>query len=112
MQTITWSEFESIELRVGTIIRAETFPEARKPAYKIWVDFGPEIGVKQSSAQITTHYNLEELVGKQIVGVVNFPKKQIWPFHSEFLCTWFYREDGSVILAIPEKEVPNGAKLG
>jgi len=77
MQTITWSEFESIELRVGTIIRAETFPEARKPAYKIWVDFGPEIGVKQSSAQITTHYNLEELVGKQIVGVVNFPKKQI-----------------------------------
>lgn len=102
---ITWSEFESVELRVGTIIRAEEYPEARKPAYKIWVDFGDEIGVKQSSAQITVHYTHEELIGKQIVGVVNFPPKQIGPFMSEFLCTGFYREDGSVVLAIPEREV-------
>jgi tRNA-binding protein len=109
---ITWSEFEAVELRVGTIIRAEEYPEARKPAYKLWVDFGAEIGVKQSSAQITTHYTREELVGKQIVGVVNFPPKQIGKFMSEFLCTGFYREDGSVVLAIPERDVPNGAKLG
>jgi tRNA-binding protein len=91
---ITWSEFESVELRVGTIIRAEEYPEARKPA------------------QITVHYTREELVGKQIIGVVNFPPKQIGKFMSEFLCTGFYREDGSVILAIPERSVSNGAKLG
>ncbi len=112
MNTIAWSDFEAIELRVGTIIRVEDFPEAWKPAYKIWVDFGGEIGIRQSSAQITVHYTRDELVGKQIVGVVNFPPKQIWPFRSEFLCTGFYREDGSVILAIPERDVPNGAKLG
>ena len=111
-KTITWEEFEAVELRVGTIIRAEEYPEARKPAYKLWVDFGHEIGVKQSSAQITTHYTREELVGKQIVGVVNFPPKQIGKFMSEFLCTGFYREDGSVVLAIPERDVLNGAKLG
>lgn len=111
MKTISWSEFESIELRSGTIIRIEDFPEARKPAYKIWADFGGDIWVKQSSAQITTHYKKEELLGKQIIGVINFPPKQIGPFVSEFLCTGFYREDGSVILAIPEREVPNGAKL-
>jgi tRNA-binding protein len=109
---ITWSEFEAVELRVGTIIRTEEFPEAKRPAYKLCVDFGAEIGVKQSSAQITTHYTREELVGKQIVGVVNFPPKQIGKFMSEFLCTGFYREDGSVVLAIPERDVPNGAKLG
>ncbi len=77
MQTITWSEFEMVELRVGTIIRVEDFPEARKPAYKIWADFGGDFGVKQSSAQITVHYSKEELLGKQILGVVNFPPKQI-----------------------------------
>lgn len=112
MNTITWQEFESVELRVGTIIRVEDFPEARKPAYKLWVDFGGEIGVKQSSAQITVHYTRDELIGKQIVWVVNFPLKQIGPFISEFLCTGFYREDRSVILAIPERDVQNGAKLG
>lgn len=112
MNTITWQDFESIELRVGTIIRVEDFPEARKSAYKIWVDFGWEIWIKQSSAQITTHYTKDELAGKQIVWVVNFPPKQIGPFMSEFLCTGFYREDGSVVLVIPEREVPNGAKLG
>ncbi len=112
MNTISWQDFESVELRVGTIIRVEDFPDARKPAYKIWVDFGSEIGVKQSSVQITIHYTKDELIGKQIVGVINFPPKQIGPFVSEFLCTGFYREDGSVILAIPEREVPDGAKLG
>ncbi len=112
MNTISWSDFEAVELRVGTIIRIEDFPEARRSAYKIWVDFGPEIWIKQSSAQIMTHYTRDELIGKQIIGVVNFPPKQIWPFVSEFLCTGFYRADGSVILAIPERDVQNGAKLG
>lgn len=111
MQMITWSDFEMVELRVGTIMRVEDFPEARKPAFKIWADFGGEIGVKQSSAQITVHYKKDELLGKQILGVVNFPPKQIGPFISEFLCTGFYKEDGSVVLAIPEGAVPNGAKI-
>ena len=110
--TLTWSEFESVELRVGTIIAVEDFPEARKPAYRLTVDFWGAIGVKKSSAQITVHYSKEELIGKQIIWVVNFPPKQIGKFMSEFLCTGFYREDGSVILAIPERDVPNGAKLG
>ena len=111
MNSITWETFTSVELRVGTIIRVDDFPEARKPAYKLWADFGKEIGIKQSSAQITAHYTKDDLIGKQIVGVVNFPSKQIGPFMSEFLCTGFYREDGSVILAIPEREVPDGARL-
>lgn len=111
-KNLTWQEFEHVELRVGTIISVEDFPEARKSAYKLTVDFGEEIWVRKSSAQITVHYSREELIGKQIVWVVNFPPKQIWPFVSEFLCTGFYREDGSVILAIPERDVPNGAKLG
>jgi tRNA-binding protein len=106
-KAITWSEFEAIELRVGTIIRIEDYPEARKPAYKLWVDFGGDIGIKQSSAQITTHYTRDELIGKQIIGVVNFPPKQIGKFMSEFLCTGFYRPDGSVILAVPERSVDN-----
>lgn len=112
METISWIDFEKVELRVGTIVKVEDFPEAKKPAYKLWVDFGGEFGVKQSSAQITAHYTKEELVGKQILGVINFPVKQIGPFQSEFLTCGFYREDGTVILAIPEREVPNGAKLG
>lgn len=112
MKTISWSDFEQIELRVGTIIGVEDFPEARKPAYKIRVDFGPEIGIKQSSAQITALYTKEELLERQIVGVVNFPPKQIGPFLSECLITGFYRKDGAVVLAVPDQPVSNGAKLG
>jgi tRNA-binding protein len=111
MKQISWADFEQVELRVGTIIEVEDFPEARKPAYKVKVDFGPEIGVKKSSAQITDFYSKEELLGRQIVGVVNFPPKQIGPMRSEFLLTGFY-SDAGVVLAVPEREVSNGAKLG
>jgi tRNA-binding protein len=109
---IGWTDFEKVELRVGTVVAAEPFPETRKPAYKLTVDFGPEIGLRRSSVQITVHYTLEELKGRQVVGVVNFPPKRIGPFMSECLVTGFYREDGSVILVVPDKSVPNGAKLG
>jgi tRNA-binding protein len=111
VEVISWADFERVELRAGTILAVEDFPEARKPAYKIKADFGPEIGVKQSSAQITTLYTKEELVGRQILGVVNFPPKQIGPFRSEFLVTGLYRDDGAVVLAVPDQAVPNGAKL-
>ncbi|MBX9809280.1 tRNA-binding protein [Candidatus Gracilibacteria bacterium] len=110
-KTISWEEFESVDIRVGTIIQVEDFPEARKPAYKLWVDFGGGIGIKKTSAQITTNYQKNELIGKQILGVINFPPKQIGTFMSEFLCTGFSREDNSIVLAIPEKNVENGAKL-
>ena len=112
MQTISWQEFEMVELRVGTLVQVEPFPEARKPAYKVWADFGPELGVRKSSAQITDLYQPEDLVGRQIIAVVNFPAKQIGPFQSEFLLTGFYRSDGAVVMAIPEQVVENGAKLG
>jgi len=112
MDTISWQDFERVELRVGTVVTVEAFPEARKPAYKLMVDFGPEIGMRRSSVQITAHYTPEELEGRQVVGVVNFPPKRIGPFMSECLITGFYREDGTVILAVPDKPVPNGAKLG
>ena len=112
MEEISWQQFEVVELRTGTIIEVEDFPEARVPAYKIKADFGPEIGVKKSSAQVTDLYTKEELLGKQIVGVVNFPPKQIGPTLSEFLLTGFYRDDRAVVLAVPEREVTNGAKLG
>ena len=111
METIDWSDFEKVELRVGTIVEAEEFPEARKPAYKLKVDFGDEIGVRKSSAQITDAYRLDELVGRQVVGVVNFPPKQIGPVRSECLVTGFHREDGAVILAVPDSRVPNGSRL-
>ncbi|WP_166830835.1 tRNA-binding protein [Thalassoroseus pseudoceratinae] len=111
METIDWASFERVELRIGTILSVEDFPEARKPAYKIEVDFGPKIGIKKSSAQITDLYTKDELVGRQILGVVNFPVKQIGPFRSEFLVTGLYREDGAVVLAVPDQQVPNGAKL-
>ena len=112
MKEISWQEFEQVELRVGTIVEVEDFPEARVPAYKVKADFGPDIGVKKSSAQVTDLYTKDDLLGRQIIGVVNFPDKQIGPFRSEFLITGFYQEDQSVVLAIPERQVKNGAKLG
>lgn len=111
MKTITWSDFETVELRVGTVLRVEPFPEARKPAYKVWADFGPEIGEKKTSVQITKLYRAEDLVGRQVVGVVNFSPKQVGPFMSEFLLTGFADSEGSIVIAVPERPVPNGAKL-
>jgi tRNA-binding protein len=111
-ETISWQEFERVEIRVGTVVDARPFPEARKPAYIVEVDFGPEIGRKRTSAQVTDHYAPEDLIGRQVVGVTNFPAKQIGPMRSEFLLTGFYHQNGGVILAVPDKPVPNGAKLG
>jgi len=110
MDTITWHDFEQVELRIGTILEAIEFPEARKPAFKVRVDFG-EFGIKWSSAQITKHYTLDELPGRQIIGVINFPKKQIGKFMSEFLVTGFADENGDIVLAAVDKPVPNGSKL-
>ena len=103
MEIISWADFEKVELRTGTIIEVEDFPEARKPAYKLKVDFGKESGIKKSSAQITDLYEKEELLGKQVICVVNFQKKQIGPFMSECLVTGFYDKDGNVVLAVPDK---------
>jgi len=111
MDDLQWDEFQRVELRVGTIVDAEDFPEARKPAYKLRVDFGPEIGIRKSSAQITDLYARKELIGKQVMAVVNFPPKQIGPIMSECLVTGFYREDGSVVLAVPDGDIHNGARL-
>jgi tRNA-binding protein len=110
MKEITWSEFEQVELRAGTILEVFDFPEARKPAFKVKVDFGP-YGVRMSSAQITKHYSKESLVGRQIVAVTNFPKKQIGKFMSEFLVTGFADEHGDIVLTSLERPVPNGSKL-
>ena len=111
MEHITWGDFEKVHLCVGTVVDVEEFPEARNPAWRLQVDFGPEIGVRKSSAQITTLYSKEDLLGKQVVGVVNFPPKQIGPIMSECLVTGFYDKAGAVVLAMPEREVPNGARL-
>ncbi|MDT8378108.1 MAG: tRNA-binding protein [Desulfotignum sp.] len=111
METISWDEFTKVELRVGRVLSAEVFPEARKPAYVLQVDFGEEMGIRKSSAQITHLYKPEELVGKLVVAVVNFPKKQIGPLMSECLVTGFHNASGEVALCVPDKPVPLGAKL-
>lgn len=110
METITWHDFEKVELRAGTVLEVLDFPEARKPAYKLRVDFG-EFGIRWSSAQITKHYTKEELIGRQIIGVINFPKKQIANFMSEFLVTGFADANGDIVLSTIDKPVPNGSKL-
>lgn len=110
MENITWKDFEKIEIRVGTIIKIEDFPEAKKPAYMLWADFG-EFGIKKSSAQITDLYKKEDLIGKQIIGVINLPHKQIANFTSEFLTTGFVEDSKKVILIQPERKVKNGLKL-
>ncbi len=111
MPAIEWADFMKVELRIGTILEVMEFPEARQPAWKMRIDFGPDIGVRMSSAQITALYSKEALVGRQIVGVVNFPPKQIGPFRSEVLVTGFHDEQGRVVLAMPERKVPNGTRL-
>jgi len=110
MREIGWNDFEKVELRVGTILEVLDYPEARKPAYKIRADFG-KFGMKWSSAQITRHYTRDELIGRQVIGVINFPKKQIGKFMSEFLVTGFADENGDIVLAAVERAVPNGQKL-
>lgn len=109
--TISWDDFEKVDIRTGTIVEAVPFPEARKPAYKLKIDFGEGIGVKRSSAQITKHYQPDELVGRQVLAVVNFPPRQIGPFMSEVLTLGLPDEAGDVVLAAIDKKVPNGVKL-
>ena len=111
MAEINLEHFLAVDVRVGTVLRAEEFPEARKPAIKLWVDFGLEIGERKSSAQITEHYDYNILVGKQVMGVVNFPPRQIGPFMSEVLILGFMDDNGSVVLAVPDKPTPNGSSL-
>jgi tRNA-binding protein len=108
---INYDDFEKVDIRVGRIVSAEAFPRARKPAYKLLIDFGPEIGQKRSSAQITEHYSLDDLPGRLVMGVVNFPPKQIGPFMSEALTLGFADEAGAVVLARPDQDVPLGSKL-
>ncbi|SDM17137.1 tRNA-binding protein [Daejeonella rubra] len=110
MEEISWSDFEKVALRVGTVLEVLDFPEARKPAYKLKVDFG-EYGIKWSSAQITKHYSKEDLIGRQVIAVLNFPKKQIANFISEFLVTGFADQDGNIVLTAVERQVPNGSSL-
>jgi tRNA-binding protein len=109
--TIAWDDFEKVEIRVGRISRAEPFPEARKPAYRLWVDFGPELGEKRSSAQITRHYAPEGLIGRQVLAVVNFPPRQIGPVLSEVLVLGVPDADGAVVLVTPDRDVPLGGRL-
>jgi tRNA-binding protein len=109
--TITYSDFEKVDIRLGTIVEAEPFPQARKPAIKLVIDFGPEIGRKKSSAQITEHYAPETLIGRRVMGVVNFPPRQIGPFMSEVLTLGFADANGDIVLAAVDTPVPNGARL-
>ena len=111
MSDLTWNEFERVELSVGTVVYAEIFKEAKKPAIKLAIDFGDSIGIKKSSAQITDLYAPKDLIGKQVIAVTNFPKKQIGPMMSECLVTGFIQDDGSVILAVPDKPAKNGSRL-
>ncbi len=108
---ITYADFAKVDIRVGTVVKAEPYPEARRPAYKVWVDFGAGIGVKKASAQATAHYALEDLVGRQVAAVVNFPPKQIGKFMSEVLILGFPDGAGEVVLIVPEQQVPNGGRL-
>lgn len=111
MAEISWDDFQKVEIRVGTITAVDEFPEARRPAWKLSVDFGEEVGVRRASAQITDLYEAEKLVGKQVLGVVNFPPKQIGPFMSECLVTGFVTANGPVVLAVPDQPVANGLRL-
>ena len=110
-ETISWDDFMRVDLRVGTIVAVDDFPEARRPAYKLQVDFGAVIGIKKSSAQITALYERDSLIGKQVLAVVNFPPKQIGPVRSECLVTGFHNADGDIVLTMPTAKVPNGARL-
>jgi len=109
--TISYDDFLSVDIRVGTVVDVQPFPEARKPAWKLWIDFGPKIGVKKTSAQITEHYRENDLMGKKVLAVVNFPPRQIGPFMSEVLTLGFSDDDGHVVLAQPERDVANGARM-
>ena len=111
MPEISYDDFAKVDIRIGTVVEAKVFPEARKPAYILMIDFGPEIGIKKSSAQITVHYTPEQLVGRQVLGVVNFPPRQIGPVRSELLTLGFEDETGAIVLAGTELKVPNGRKL-
>src|SRR5690349_12833739 len=111
MEPISWNDFEKVDIRVGTIIEANDFPKARKPAYKLTIDFG-ELGIKRSSAQITKFYSISELIGQQVIAVVNFPPKQIADFFSECLVLGVYDENKDVVLVQPKHSVPNGSKIG
>ncbi len=110
-ETIGFDDFLKLDIRVGTVVKAEPYPEARQPAYKVWVDFGAELGVRKASAQVTAHYTVEDIIGRQVAAVVNFPPKQIGKFMSEVLILGFPDGDGEVVLAVPDQQGPTGGRL-